>query len=375
VPEIVLHIGAFKTGTSFIQDTLSANKPALAADGILFPGKVWPDQIQAVRALAARSDPGAPETVRGHDAWDDLVTECHAWYGHLAVVSMEFLSPARLPVAAAAVRSFSPEGVRIVLGARNLTDVIPAQWQESLQSSGRTWTLRDYTAAVMRPREEFTEASRHFWRKHNWPQILARWKRAAPASPMLLLTVPRRGAAPDVLWHRFGAAAGFDAAGYPLARRANESLGAPSLEIARRVNVEAQARGMTTARNPTFRRILCKRVMAARRSLEPGIALPTDCDDWLAETTEVLLEKVNRLDPLVVGDLSELVPARTGPPAGTTSRPELSSVDDLLEAAESAAAGLSRALGVSWSVPTTGRPEDRLVAMVRALTDMATSTA
>ncbi len=35
---VTLHIGAFKTGTSFIQTVLANNKDALAAEGVLWPG-------------------------------------------------------------------------------------------------------------------------------------------------------------------------------------------------------------------------------------------------------------------------------------------------------------------------------------------------
>ena len=48
---VVLHIGAFKTGTSFIQDSLFLNKKALADRGVLVPGATWSTHSRAVRDL------------------------------------------------------------------------------------------------------------------------------------------------------------------------------------------------------------------------------------------------------------------------------------------------------------------------------------
>jgi hypothetical protein len=372
VERAVLHVGAFKTGTSFIQDTMSVNKQALSDAGVLFPGERWPDQIEAVRALTRRSEPGAPQQSRSPDAWDALVSSCHAWHGPLAVVSMEFLSTARPAVVTEAIASLSPAQVQVVLGARVLTEAIPAQWQESIQSSGRTWTLAEYAEAVMSPDGRRTDAGRHFWRRHNWPQLLARWAAGEPAS-VVLLTVPRRGAAPEVLWHRFGVAATFDASDYPVAPRANESLGAASLEVARRVNLEVHRRGLSTAGNPTFRRLLCKRVMASRRRREPGVTLPPGCETWLSDRTRTMIKKIRRLAPVVVGDLDELMPAPVVVDAGATTAPELLPDDDLLEAAMHAAAGLVRARAIPWAPPSTGAAGERLASVVTALADFITA--
>jgi hypothetical protein len=284
---------------------------------------------------------------------------------------MEFLSTARPAVVTEAIASLSPAPVRVVLGARVLTEAIPAQWQESIQSSGRTWTLAEYTEGVMSP-DGRTDAGRHFWRRHNWPQVLTRWAAGEPAS-VVLLTVPRRGAEPEVLWHRFGLAATFDASDYPVAPRANESLGAASLEVARRVNLEVHHRGLTTAGNPTFRRLLCKRVMASRRRREPGVTLPPGCETSLSDRTRTLITKIKRLAPVVVGDLDELMPAPVVVDAGATTAPELLPENDLLEAATHAAAGLARARGITWAPPASGAEGERLVSVVTALADFITA--
>ena len=374
-PEVVLHIGAFKTGTSFIQRALQANKQNLAEHGVLFPGRNWFAQVQAVRALTSRPDPGAPLGARPSDAWDALVEESLAWSGPHVVISHEFLSAARADAVAAAVQSFMPpRQVRVVLGARDLTAAIPAQWQESLQVGGRTWTLQEYTAEVMRPLGSSTEGTTHFWRKHNWQRILSRWSQHVPTDDLTLLTVPRPGAEPRTLWLRFGRAGGFDTEPYAIPAPANESLGAASLEVVRRVNALAHARGTTTKANRVHTAILCKKVMAARRRSEPRVVLPEQALDWTAQRTERLLRKVERIGPRVVGSLDDLRPAPTksSAPQASTSRPEDLDVATLLDAAEAALTGLAQALDVDRP-DLPDRTERRLAAATAAILDITSS--
>lgn len=366
--EVVLHIGAFKTGTSFIQSALSLNRRALAGDGVLFPGETWPEQVHAVRDLAARPVPGAPVSTRTVDTWDRIAEECRRWQGPLAVFSMEFLSTARPDVVEAAIRSFEPKQVRVVYTARDLTYAIPAQWQESLQSSRRTWTLREYADDIMRPVGQFSDATRHFWRKHNWQRVLHRWMQDVPPSQVTLVAFPRPGSDPAELWHRFGLAAGFDATRYPIPALNNESLGAESLEVARRVNMEAASRGVVTS-NPTFRRVLCKRIMAARKPAEGTISFPEDLTPWVAQRTERLITKVQRIGPRLVGSLDDLRPRpREGRP-NSTSRTEDLPVAGLVPAAEHAARELAAALGTRWQ-PATGDLDARLAAAITCMADL-----
>lgn len=345
VAEVVLHIGAFKTGTSFIQQALALNKQRLADDGVLFPGASWPEQVHAVRALTARPDPAQPRDERGGDAWDRIAEECRSSDLERAVISMEFLSAARVEAIAEAVRSLAPAQVRVVLGVRDLSYAIPAQWQESLQSGGRTWTLSEYAAGVMRPVGRFNDATRHFWRKHNWQRVLTRWSQATVGRRPTVVTFPRPGSPPELLWHRFGVAAGFDATAYPIPSPTNESLGAASLEVARRINLLAISRGTTTRGNPVYRRVVCKRVMAQRRPAEIPVTLPPSARDWAVTRTEQLVRKLSAIDPVVVGDLDDVRPRPSSANRVATWQPELTHVADLADAAEHAAAGLAEALG------------------------------
>ena len=43
---VTLHIGAFKTGTSFVQSVLMNSRQTLAELGVLWPGQDWDSVVQ-----------------------------------------------------------------------------------------------------------------------------------------------------------------------------------------------------------------------------------------------------------------------------------------------------------------------------------------
>jgi hypothetical protein len=137
---VVLHIGAVKTGTSFIQTVLGTNADALAEQGALWPGESWADQVQAVHGLRGQGD--VP-----FERWTALVDQIDRWPGGSAIVSMEFLS--LLPAAAVetAMTSLARHRVRVVLTVRDIARAIPAQWQESVQN-GFSWPYPEYVDGV-----------------------------------------------------------------------------------------------------------------------------------------------------------------------------------------------------------------------------------
>ena len=71
-PRIYLHIGAMKTGTTFLQGLMSANQEALGRAGYLFPGEKWAEQSLAVRDVMFDSeDPRLRALVDGQ--WDKML--------------------------------------------------------------------------------------------------------------------------------------------------------------------------------------------------------------------------------------------------------------------------------------------------------------
>ena len=270
MPLIVLHIGAFKTGTSFLQHTLAANREALREDGVLYPGAGKGSHFSAVRAFLR--SPRASDD--GTSSWSELVEQCVSWDGHTAILSAENLSLMRGGTLAAVTSGFDDNPVRVVYGARDLVRTVPSQWQTTIRNGdGNAPSYTDYVADL-RKGPGASSAATMFWKTHDWPDVLRAWAgRFGPAS-MALLTVPPSGSAASTLWHRFGEAAGFDAARYPLATMRNSSLGASSAEVIRRVST-----GMASshddaidpiARNRVIRRLARRVSVAAQRAGAAG---------------------------------------------------------------------------------------------------------
>lgn len=293
---VVLHVGAMKSGTSYLQGLMMANRPALAEHGILLPGRVWRDQVTGVADILDRSRVAvAPEP----GAWQALVDEMAAWPG-TGLVSMEFLGPVGLRKIERVVSTLPEGAVEVVVTARDLNRNIPAMWQESLKNGG-SGTFDEYVEAV-RLHQGPGDA---FWREQTVGAMCRRWSDVLGVDKVTLVTVPHPGAPPDELWRRFATTIGAQEAAVTPPSPANESLGAASTEVLRRLNA-----GLGDVEfadyAPLVKHRLAKRVLAARRGEEPGLGF--DVPDWLPELSDRMIGRLRELGVRVVGDLEELRP-------------------------------------------------------------------
>lgn len=304
---VILHIGAFKTGTSYLQAVLEAGRERLAEQGVLWPGTTWQDHADAARGLIKlRRGPLA--------AWDALASEIDRWPGGRALVSSEALSAADERGVAVARRTLGSHQVRIVLTTRDLGRVLPAQWQESVQN-GKTWPYREYVAAVT-GHDRADPAYRHFWAKHDWGRILRTWRQVADGVELVVVTAPPPGASRDLLWLRFCEATGlppdaFDtevAADEPLNESLNESLGAASAEVVRHVSLAVQRLSSPLQQTRAVKYTVAMGALAPNRPDEPALVLPEDRQQWAQERSEALIADLASLGVRVVGDLAELRP-------------------------------------------------------------------
>jgi hypothetical protein len=335
---VVLHVGAMKTGTSFIQGVLTRNRDALADVGVLWPGETWGDQVRAVGDVRRRLRTPRPEV---GDRWDRLVDEVRAWDGPLAVVSMEALAGAQQETVDTVVTSLRPSRVRVVLTLRDLGRTLPAQWQESVQN-GHTWAYRDYLAEVLAPRPRRSEAGRHFWGRQGWPEIVDRWGSAA--DELHLVTVPSPGSRSTVLWERFCQASGLDPAACDTDVRSNEAIGAASAELLRRLNRRAEERGVARD-DSVLKRVLAKQVLAGHRSAEPSVVLPREHEAAVSSLSSDLVAGLRERDRPLVGDLDDLLPTFAPPAGAVTDDPSELPVDAVLAAAVHGLLGLAAVSG------------------------------
>ena len=302
---VVLHVGAMKSGTSYVQSLLFTNKDLLAERGVLVPGTTHGQQVLAVRDGLGHE---AASTAAQRGGWRRLVQEIEAYAG-TAVISTEYLGPAAPQKIEQVLATF--DEVTVVVTARDLNRNLAAMWQETVQN-GRSWTMADYLhgAETWRPRpqrspDELTVAGKTFWRQQNLVRLCRNW--SAANARLVVVTVPPPGAPRGVLRDRFLSVVGTTAEGLAETAKANESIGGASAQVLRRLNELLDADDLTFPVGSQLRKnVLAKTLMAGRKAQEPAIGLPVA--GWVEEYAETMVARLQALDVELVGDWADLRP-------------------------------------------------------------------
>ena len=329
-----LHIGAFKTGTSFIQAVLMKGRDDLSDLGVLWPGPDWQSVVQGVQGL--RDNRKVP-----YDKWTDLVTEIDEWRGKSAVISMEFMSLLSDEQIDRCVRSLEKHRVRVVLTVRDLGRQIPAQWQESVQNSS-SWKYLDYVEGLTSMAPSTNRHGRHFWGKQDFAAILKPWIKLLPAEDVVVVTVPPSGAPKGLLWERFCQSVAIPPESFDSSIRANESLGAASAEVMRYVSAAADDSKISDATRRNLKKVVSKDILAAHKSHEPTLLLPVEFHEWTTRRSRVMIEELQALNPTIIGDVEDLMPVYAPESSRTTTNPSTIPTEQLMEAAAHGILGMSR---------------------------------
>lgn len=304
-----------KTGTTYLQHRMLANRAPLAAQGVDFVGEKWAEQVRATQDLLGLggTDPQIARLAEG--AWPRTVARMLAHDGVASVLSMEFLSFANAEDAARAVAAFGDAEVHVVLTLRDAAAVIPAQWQTSVTSGGvddwptfqrgvRRSAGLGGAAVGLLTRDQ---ARRAFLEAQDVVRMVSAWgPPLVPPERFHVVTVPLPGAPKDLLWERFCAAAGIDPTPCTAeAKKSNESLGYASTELVRRVNLTLDL-DSPVDHNKTVKDHLAHKALAPRRRLEDRARLDPATYSFALEWNARVREAVRDAGVRVVGDLSEL---------------------------------------------------------------------
>lgn len=337
-PVCYLHVGGYKTGTTYLQHRLIAGRAALRANGVLVPGtKGIGEHGRAGKVIMGRPD------LRGRpipDAvWYDLRDEMLAFDGSTAVYSYEELCAATEQQARRMVDDLAPAEVRVVLTARDLVRVIPAAWQEVVQG-GQQWTWEQYVDTITSRAGRAVPPGRAFWRNNDMVAVAGRWAGAVGADGVTVVTVPRSGAPADVLWERYCAAIGTDPGVVPPdVAAANESLDIASAELLRRFNVRTADSLPTHVYDREVKWFVAKDVLAARSGTE-RVQLDGPRASWARAEGQRTANGLRSLGVRVEGDLGDLVGTVADGPSTPAPKAE-----EMLDAAIDVMAALVRRLG------------------------------
>jgi hypothetical protein len=360
-----LHIGLHKTGTTYFQHLMAANRSQLREHGILYPGgNGRPNQHLAVLDLLGR------RVVRGEDrriagAWSMLVEESRSVPADV-LISEEHLSVARPAQIRQAVSAFDDREVHVVVTARDLARVLVSAWHEEIKvGSSRPW--EEFTTAVRDPAQVGTSPARGFYARQDLPVILERWARVVPVERIHVVTVPPRGAPTDLLVSRLGSVIGFEPdwltqpAGW-----GNPAVGLLGTELLRRLN-PALSELNQRQRDRVLKQVLARALAKGVETVPLGVT--GDELEWARERAAAMMAAVRAGGYDVVGELTDLdpqpVPGRSAQDVGD---------DELLAAAVVALGGLAQKYATSWwsNKPTDDHPDgltrDKLASQVRAMT-------
>ncbi|MGH3320954.1 MAG: hypothetical protein ACRDN9_12360 [Streptosporangiaceae bacterium] len=306
-PRVYVHIGAPKTGTTFLQQVLWSNRRALARQGVTLPGKGYADHFRATQDLREKRQGATSRSPSWRGEWDALARQARRARTSAVVISCELLAAAGAEQARRAIASLEPAEVHVVYTARELTGLLTAAWQEQVKHR-YTGGFDEWLAEVIEgPRG--SGARGWFWRVHDPVQVLRRWSAGVPPDRVHVVPVPPAGTAPDLLWQRFSSVLGVDPGRVDAAAaRPNTSLGLAETELLRRVNAALDPSVPFWHYAATVKDRLAHDVLAARPDRE-RVSLPDDRYAWTREHAERVVAGLRAAGYDVVGDLGELLPS------------------------------------------------------------------
>ena len=316
---IFLHVGAAKSGTTFLQLVLWNNRERLRERGVLFPGEDFAAHVRAAFDLRRTFFLGASDP-KTRGAWRALVDEAREWPGD-TIISQELFAPARPAWVREAMADLDFADVHVVFTVRDLGRQIPAHWQEDVKNRFTT-SFTDFVAALRRRDWRTFDTARLFWGLQDPVAVLGRWGADLPPERVHVVTLPPPGAPRDLLWRRFCAATGLAPDDYDLSRTfANQSLGLAETQFLLRLNEALDERIDWHAYNEDVKLFLAQEILAPRPSTAK-IELPAEHVPWATERSIETVEALRAARYDVVGDLYDLMPGpASGPAVGRAPAP------------------------------------------------------
>jgi hypothetical protein len=322
---VFLHIGAPKTGTTFLQAVLAKNREVLAQQGVLYPALK-----AAAHHRAAWDLRGTPEQRQGaqgvEGTWQKLVDEVNASPTD-AVVSSEHFVFAHQDQVEQAIGAFGGE-VHVIYTARDLVRQVPAVWQERIKNQ-KTMTYRSFVESVM---DLDARMGRTFWAAQDAAVVLRRWSTGLAPDRMHVVTAPPPGQPHRVLWDRFASVLGLDGTLFDLSvdGSANSSLSMVQTELVRRYNLRhAVDVEWSTYRQVMFRQLDALTAIGAGRK----ISMTQAEHAFFAARAQEISAELARRGYDIAGDLVDLTPAPLAVASASGDDPTELTDAELLDAA------------------------------------------
>lgn len=328
---VYLHVGLPKTGTTYLQSVLWANRRALRDQGLTLPGRsrrqhMWASVVvREHHRLELSSE-------RVQTSWEELVADVDRAEG-TALISHEFFGGATPEQAGAALAAFA-EGTEahVVLTARDVLTIVTSYWQEYVKHGFDV------------PLDEFPPTDPDVVNEWSWPTIdleavLSSWGAHLPPERVHVLVLPPAGSPPERLLSDFTGLLGVDPTGFVTERaRENGSLGLAEAELMRQVSPQLEGFGLALDRGVWLRGYLAhgKLVPRGTERFLPSEARVVE----LRERAEKGVAYVEGAGFDVVGGTGELQRLLVPDPLPARRRPQDVADREMLEAATATIAAM-----------------------------------
>ena len=301
---VYFHIGAPKTGTTYLQHILHENRADLREAGLSYPGTLASHFFasQDLRSTPFRgfTDPH----LRG--SWRRLVLATKAW-PRRSIISHESFGSATAAQIDRALADLSFADVHLVYTARDLARQLPAVWQERIKNRS-VQSYGDFLTSIRSGRRSADRGVRHFWNTHGIVRVLRRWGRGVPPERIHIVTVPQPSTDRVELWRRFATLVGVDPDAYEtdVPRGLNASLGAAEAAVLRRFNAAIADLDVPW---PAYAAVFKQQIAPSLSSRSERIEVPKDAYDWAVAWSQRTVAELRDCGYDVVGDLADLVPS------------------------------------------------------------------
>ena len=214
---IVLHIGARKTGTTYLQHGLRTRRRELGSAGARYPTSIGlfrllkNHELPLLAALRQLSQPWMnSDDHMNYDAiWSRIRRDIDCTNGTV-ILSAEALASLDSKAIADVPQVLGCEHIRVVITMRDLGRVLPSTWQQHVRNGYSTGyepyleSISHQRAFLDLPGTAHQDTDANFWASFAPGPLVRRWQEIS--DDIALVTVPRAPGRPEELWERFWAA-------------------------------------------------------------------------------------------------------------------------------------------------------------------------
>ena len=323
---VFLHPGPLKTGTTYLQSLLDANRESFLAQGVTIVGDQG-SHHRAANELMRRKSSRARRVPQGE--WNRMRAAVLRSPGDV-VMSCERYSLFRVEHVRRVLEDLSDREVHVVLTLRDQVAVLPARWQEGIKNGG-TATWPQFQERVAEDPAQLRKMTRAL-------STLEAWAAALPAERIHVVTVPPSSAPRTLLFERFCEALGVDPTRLDTfeAARANPSMDLVTTELIRRVNAQDTVRLSGHAQHFEIKSFLAPELTAKNRGRPELSAAVLEA---VKGESQALIQRIETGGFHVIGDLNDLTSSTSSAPSGTGVEVD---PEELLDAAAVAVAALAQ---------------------------------